>query len=512
MVTGRAFIPFLLAVAVLGDSRAGELREAIESIAQQNFPEYLELLRYGNVPDVPADMARNADFLSAAFERRGFRTQRIDNAAGRPAVIADLSAPADDALTVMFYLHYDGQPVGATQWSQPDPFEPIVRRRNAAGNLIDVEPQALQADPFDPELRVFARAASDDKGPIMMLLTAVDLLQSQGVVPSYNIRVLLDGEEEIGSPSLAAMVASQPEAFGADALVVLDGPSHASGRSTLVFGNRGITRVTLTVFGARSPLHSGHFGNYAPNPAQRLATLLATLKNDDGTVRIPGFYDGVELTDDDREVLAAVDDDEAALLERLGIAQPESVGSSYQEALQFPSLNIRGLAAAGVGAQATNIIPSEAIAEIDMRTTPETDGRRLFELLQAHIEREGYHLVDGAPSDDERARHSRLASLELISVQDATRTPVDSSVGRWVREALRSAVAPRPDEEPVLIRMMGGTVPTDVLVGALEVPFVVVPTVNPDNNQHARDENLRIGHFITGTETIYALLTTNYTP
>ena len=198
---------------------------------------------------------------------------------------------------MLFYLHYDGQPVTPEEWSQPDPFAPLVKRRGEGGRWEEVGHDALQAQPLDPELRVFARSASDDKAPIAMLLTAIDLLAAQDKAPAFALKVLLDGEEEIGSPSLAAMIARDPAAFRADALVILDGPVHASARPTLVFGNRGITQTTLTVFGPRAPLHSGHYGNYVPNPALRLATLLATMKDDDGRVLIPGYYDGVQLTD-----------------------------------------------------------------------------------------------------------------------------------------------------------------------------------------------------------------------
>jgi acetylornithine deacetylase/succinyl-diaminopimelate desuccinylase-like protein len=500
------------AFVAVGAANAGQLRDEVEAAVRANFSEYLALLRLRNVPDVPADMVRNADFLERAFQRRGFRTGLVDNPAGRPAVIAEFDGEDAGAPILMFYLHYDGQPVIPADWSQPNPFEPVVRQRDAEGQWTDVSADALQAQPLDPELRVFARSASDDKAPIMMLLTAVDLLRSRGVAPAFGLKVLLDAEEEIGSPNLSTMVAAAPGTFHADALVVLDGPEHASGRPTVVFGNRGITQVALTVFGAKTSLHSGHFGNYAPNPAERLAALLATLKDDEGRVLVPGFYDGVELTDADRAMLAAVGDDEAALLKRIGIARPDGVGDSYQEALQFPSLNVRGLAAAGVGAVAANIIPSEAVAEIDMRTTPETGGRRLYELVRHHIEGQGYRLVDGVPSDEERMRYARLASFTLKSVQDAMRTPADSPLGGWALRALQSPAAPQPETPTVRIRMMGGTVPTDVLVGALNVPFILVPTVNGDNNQHARDENLRIGNFVTGTETVYALLTTPYNP
>jgi acetylornithine deacetylase/succinyl-diaminopimelate desuccinylase-like protein len=293
-------------------------------------------------------------------------------------------------------------------------------------------------------------------------------------------------------------------------LVVLDGPLHGSGKPTLAFGNRGITQATLTVYGPRSPLHSGHFGNYVPNPAMRLAALLASMKDDNGRVLVPGYYDGIELTAADRAVLAKTGDDEAALRKRAGIARAESVGGNYQEALQYPSLNVRGMASGAVGAKAANVVPSEAIAELDMRTTPESDGRRLFELVKRHIERQGFHLVDAAPSDAERERYDKLASFQPGEVQAAQRMPMDSPVGRWAMAALMSKTAPTPGVEPVRIRMMGGTVPTDVLVEALKLPFILIPTVNADNNQHARDENFRIGNFITGTETIYSLLVTAY--
>jgi acetylornithine deacetylase/succinyl-diaminopimelate desuccinylase-like protein len=489
---------------------AGGLEAQVEQAAQRNFAEYLDLLRIPNVGAVPADIARNAQFLQRAFERRGFRARSLQNSAGRPVVLAELQAGPPGRPTVLFYLHYDGQPVAAREWSQPDPFEPVVRRRDAEGGWQDVGPEALQARPLDPELRVFARSAADDKAPIAMFLTAVDLLSARQEAPAFGVKVLLDGEEEIGSPSLAATIAADPQAFGADALVILDGPVHASGRPTLVFGNRGIAQTTLEVFGPRSPLHSGHFGNYVPNPAQRLAALLASMKDDDGRVSIPGYYDGVRLTAADRVALAAVGDDEAALLRRAGIGRPERVGANYQESLQYPSLNVRGMAAGGVGLSAANVIPSEAIAEIDLRTTPETDGRRLFELVRQHIENRGYHLVEDAPTDEERARYDKVARFTLHSVQAAARMPMDSAIGRWAVRALRAAAAPHPEQPPVRIRMMGGTVPTDVLIDALHMPFVLVPTVNPDNNQHTRDENLRIGQFVTGTETIYSLLTTPF--
>lgn len=499
----------LLALQV-GVAAAGSQVEKIAAASQKNFAEYLELLSLANIPAEPSDIRRNAAFLEQSFRKRNFETHLLDSAAGRPMILAELNGARSGAATILFYAHFDGQPVVNTEWSQKDPFEPVVKKRDGQGAWQEVSRELLTAKPFDAELRVFARSASDDKAPIVMLLTALDVLQAQGKKPAINVKVLLDSEEEIGSPNLGDVVKANAPLFKADALVVLDGPQHASGKPTLVFGNRGITQATLTVFGPKAPLHSGHFGNYVPNPAQRLASLLASMKDDDGRVLVAGYYDGIELSDADRQILKATGDDEAALLKRAGIARAERVGENYQEALQYPSLNVRGMASASVGAKAANIVPAEAIAEIDIRTTPETDGRRLFELVKSHIEKQGYHVLDTRPTDEQRASHDKLAVFKLGSVQAAQRVPMDAPVGRWAMTALKSPTAPLPGADPVRIRMMGGTVPTDVLVDALNLPFLLVPTVNADNNQHTYDENMRMGNFVTGTETIYSLLVTKY--
>jgi acetylornithine deacetylase/succinyl-diaminopimelate desuccinylase-like protein len=479
---------------------------------QRNLPEFLDLLAIPNVASDAGDIQRNAAFLKTALEKRGFRTQLLDNPARRPLVFAQLDAPTPGARTLLLYIHFDGQPVVPAEWQQSSPFQPVVKAR-AGDAWRDVPATQLQATPLDPELRIFARGASDDKGPIAMLLTAMDLLRADGLAPASNIKLVLDSEEEMSSPSLAGVVAAHRALFAADALVILDGPAHPSGRPTVVFGNRGIAQATLTVYGPKTPLHSGHYGNYAPNPAMALAHLLASMKDDDGRVLVKGYYDGITLSPAEKRLLAETPDDEPALRARIGIARPDAVGGTYQEALQFPSLNVRGMASASVGAKAANVVPSDAVAELDLRTTPEADGERLMDLVRAHIVAQGYHLSAGPPSDAERAAHARLASFVPGPVQRAEREPMDSPTGRWAMRAVRAGNGATPlsltsNPEPVRIRMMGGTVPTDILVSALHLPFVMVPTVNADNNQHARDENVRVGNLVSGTRTLRALLTT----
>lgn len=473
--------------------------------ARASFAEYLDLLSLPSDSLVAADIRRNADFLERAFARRGFKTRQLAND-GKPLVYAEFPAAPAGARTVLFYMHFDGQPVVPSEWSQPDPWRPVVKRREA-GRWQPVDPALLGVEPLDPELRVFGRCAADDKAPIMMMLAAFDALNAAHAAPAYGVKVLLDSEEERGSPAMARVAAANRELLRADAIVIHDGPRHPSDRPTLVFGNRGIAEVTLTVFGPRAPLHSGHFGNYVPNPAMRLAQLLGSMKDDRGRVLVKGYYDRVRLTPAERQILAQAGDDEAAIRRRTGIARAEAVGGNYQEALQYPSLNVRGLASASVGDKAANIVPHRAVAELDLRTTPETPPEYLFQLLEAHVRSQGYHLVAGEPTDDERATYDRLAALTLSSGSHAERTPMDSPLGAW---ALRALQATDPGTVPVRQRMMGGSVPTDSLVEVLAAPFVIVPLVNADNNQHTFDENLRIGHYVDGVHTLLVLLRTPY--
>jgi acetylornithine deacetylase/succinyl-diaminopimelate desuccinylase-like protein len=484
--------------------------EVVLKSTQGSFKEYFELLSMPNDAVIPADIVKNAAWLEAAFAKRGFVTRQLPNA-GKPLVYAEYPKQVAGAKTVLFYMHFDGQPVLPEQWAQKSPWQPVVKQRNAAGAWEIVATEKLLADKLDPELRVFARAASDDKGPIMMFLASFDALKASGLEPGINVKVLLDSEEEKGSINIGKVATEHKALLRADGILIHDGPMHASAKPTLVFGNRGNTTVTLTVYGPKSPLHSGHYGNYVPNPAQRLASLLASMKDDDGRVTIAGYYDRVKFTEAERKILAEVDDNEAALKKRVGIAKPDAVGRNYQEALQYPSLNIRGMAAAAIGDKAANIVPNKAIAELDLRTTPEAGPELLYGLIEGHIKSKGWYLAKGEPTDAERATYDKIASLSIGRGSRAARTPIDSPLGAWVNGALAQAAS--RDGAPaslVRIRMMGGSVPTDKLVDALDIPFVIVPLVNGDNNQHSYDENMRIGNYVNGVRVFTCLLRTPF--
>jgi len=482
----------------------------IRQAAVASFPAYLDFLTIPNDALAAGDgLKRNAAWLEAALKQRGFDVRQVPNN-GRPIVLASYPG-AKAKKTVLFYLHFDGQPVTPAQWSQPSPWQPVLKKKTPDGKWAAVDMQQLMRPDFDPELRIFARAASDDKGPIMMFLAALDLMRAQGTAPAVNVKLLLDSEEEINSPGIGAAIVQHADFLKADALVIYDGPAHASGRPTAVFGNRGLQTLTLTVFGPKAPLHSGHYGNYVPNPAFNLVRLLAPMKDNQGRVTIPGYYSRVRISADDKKVLASAGDDEAAIRRRVGIAAPEQVGGNYQESLQYPSLNIRGLAAAGVGPLAANIIPKEAIAEIDVRTTADSDAPYLTGLIRKYVEARGYTLLDHEPTDAERQRFPLMARLQEGRPADAALQPMATPMRHWVESALAAAhQGTGPNAAPVLIRAQGGTVPTHEIVAPLKVPFVLVSVVNTDNNQHAYDENLRMGNYLTGMRSMLGLLNTPF--
>ena len=488
-----------LAPAVSGAA----LEEWARTAAAGSWPEFLELLTLPNDQAVAADIQRNADWLEAAFRRRGLVSRQLPNE-GRPMVFAETPGASGERKTVLFYAHFDGQPVTPAEWKQESPWKPVLKRRIPGGGWEAIPLEHLRD--ADPDWRLFGRSTSDDKGPIAMLLAALDALRAHGVTPSVNVRVILDSQEEEGSPSITRVVTENLEALRSDAVVIMDGPRHESNRPTIVYGNRGIVAATLRVFGARGELHSGHYGNYVPNPAQRLAALLASMKDESGRVTIPGFYDGIVLDEATRRVLAAVPDDEAALRKRLGIATSDRVGATYQESLQYPSLNVRGFLSADVGAKARTVVPESAVAEIDLRTVPETPPGRLQALLEKHVVSQGWHLVAGSPTDEERAKYPKLAALEFRDTATqgtASRTALDAPVGKWLAAAMTRSFG----KEPIRIRIMGGTTPTRALVEPLGAPFVILPLVNPDNAQHAADENLRVGNYVEGVKTLVAALT-----
>ena len=509
-VLAACLMPTIGATSAHAQSLDVDRIEAIAaSRASEAFARYRELLTLPNDANHPEDILRLLEWLEAAFEEFGFDTERLDMP-GSDALLATREARGADR-TVLIYLQADGQPVDPATWFQESPWTPTLKARRPGANSVDGNPddwETLEWERLygerDPEWRMFARSASDSKGPIAKFLAALAILDEAGVEPDFNMKVIIDTEEEMGSPHLAAAIERFREQLEADMLVIFDGPPHASGKPTLTFGARGIATVTLTAYGPRVAQHSGHWGNYVPNPVFRLADVLASAKDDDGRVTIPGFYDGVTIDEETRAILGAVPDDVEALHERMGISRPDRVGGSPQEAVQYPSLNVRGMRAAWVGSESRTIVPPEAVAEIDIRLVRESDPERLIGLLRDHVESRGFHVISGrAPTEDERARHAKIMRLDSSVSYAAFRTDFDSEPGRWLTAALERLFG----ETPIRVRTSGGSIPISPFVTTLGIPAVTVPTVNPDNNQHSPNENLRVFDFERGIRIIATILT-----
>ena len=479
-----------------------------EQLARQTMAEYFEFLSLPSDAVKPADIQRNAAWLEQVFQKRGFRTRQLANE-GRPLVFAEYGQPLKGQKTILFYMHFDAQPVTPAGWKS-DPWKPVLKARDAAGQWQEMASERLLQGKIDPEWRLFARASADDKGPIMMFLAAIDGLRAAQQQPAVNIKVLLDSQEEKGSPRLHVVLQENEALLKSDGLIVYDGAMPSSNRPGVSFGNRGSIQLDLTVFGANSAPHSGTYGNVIPNPALRLATLLAGMKDADGKVRIPGFYDGVKISAADRQGMAAIAPPAGTLEKRFGLAKLDGLAAATNpvEAVQYPSLDILGLEAARVGPRAVNAIPSQATASLNIRTVPEVAPKEMFGLVSRYIEAQGFHLIDGdEPNADERSRYSLLARLGLVaypSTSSAARVAMDSPLARWV---LAGVSAPR-QIEPEKVRMGGSTLPMSGVVDVLKMSYVVVPLVNADNNQHSFDENLRLGNYLEGIRTIAAMLTT----
>lgn len=458
-----------------------------------------DLLSIPNDAHRPDDIEKNIAWCESAFAKRGFSTKRLSTPT-IPLLMAERKFP-NAKRTVLIYLQIDGQPVNASQWDQASPWTPTLKELGPDQKWHTLPFEKVFNNP-NPDWRIFARSTSDAKGPAMAFLAALDAGHELRAMPNYNIKVIMDFEEELGSPRLPEAVTRYKADLAADMLVIYDGPRHISNRPTLTFGARGICEVSITVYGPRVPVHSGNYGNYTPNPAMRLSQLLATMKDDDGRVLLPGFYDGIKLTEQEKQILKQVPDNDEEIRKFLGIAAPDRIGDNFQESLQYPTLNIRGLDALFIGQESRTLIPASATAEIDIRLVPGSDPERLMGLVRKHLEAHGYYVTDRAPSEDERMTHPRIAEFHGTTLYGAFQTPFDSECGAWLSRAMVKTFG----QQPIRIRTAGGSIPISPFVVTLGIPAVAVPTVNPDNNQHAENENIRVGNYIDAVKTFTAIL------
>ena len=487
----------LLVTSVVG-AQGSSLAAKVESYRRAHDVEIVrelsDLLAIRNLASDSINIRRNAQHIIAMLARRGIEGRLLESpAGGAPAVYGELRTPGATR-TVVLYAHYDGQPVDTTQWITP-PWSPVLRDKlhNQGGQVIQLPstPGTVQG-----EWRLYGRSAGDDKAPIVAMLRAIDALRAANIAPTVNLKFFFEGEEEAGSGNLRPLLERHADLLRADVWLFGDGPVHQSRRQQVVFGVRGVSGLNLTVYGPSRGLHSGHYGNWAYNPVTLLANFVASLRDDDGRILIPSFYDDVvPISAAERRALASVPVVDSALRAELSIGGTEAKGAALAERIMEPALNLRGFRGGGVGAGSSNTISTEARASIDFRLVPRQTPERIRALLEAHAKRKGYFVInDREPTAAERMAHAKIMRLDWDAGYPATRVAMDAPVSRAVLQSVESVLG-----SPVIaMPTLGGSLPMYIFEQVLRTPLIVLPTVNHDNSQHAANENLRLQNLWDG--------------
>jgi acetylornithine deacetylase/succinyl-diaminopimelate desuccinylase-like protein len=485
-------------------TRAADLKARVDAYRAQHESDIVarldELARFKSVAADPAGIAAAADRLEALLKERGFDTRQLSAGTGTPPAVFGALKVAHAKRTVIFYAHYDGQPVTPSQWSS-DPFSPLMRSGPIDGSEHEIDWKSARGA-FDPEWRLFARAVSDDKASIAAFLTAFDALKAAHISPSVNIKVLWEGEEEAGSPHLVEILRSNRNLLAADLILVGDGPVHQTRRPMIYFGARGVTGLDATIYGPLRSLHDGHYGNWVPNPAAMAATLIAQMRDDSGRILIPGFADGIRaLTADEQLALLNLPPIDEDLKREFGIDRSEG-NEQLAESLMRPALNIRGIRSGQVGESAANAIPTTAVISIDFRLVPDQTPAAVRAAFERFLRANGWTLVDVEPDLATRLKYPRLIKLQWESGYPAFRADLSAPVSKAVIAAAGKAAA----SHVVVLPMVGGSVPLYEFADVLQMPVIGVPIVNHDNGQHAANENLRLKNLWDGIDTYAALL------
>lgn len=457
-----------------------------------------------SIPNVAADrdnIRRNATAIAAMMGRRGIAASLLDAPDANPVVFGEIRTPGATR-TIAFYAHYDGQPLDPKEWATP-PFAPALRDRamESGGKVI---PLPAAGTPFDPESRLYARSSGDDKAAIVVMMTALDAMRAAGLTTHSNIKFVFEGEEEANSTNLEKIFTAHRTELAADLWLVCDGPVYQTRQQSIIFGARGIAAVDVTVYGPRVELHSGHYGNWAPNPAMQLVRLLASMKDDSGHILVDHFYDGIQpLSATERRAIADAPAPDAGLMREFWLGSTDSAPKTLAELITVPSLNIRGLASGRTGSQAAGVIPSSATAALDIRLVKGMDKDATFARVVNHIRKQGFFVVDAEPSADVRKSHPKVARVTMRpggynSVRTSMDLPISQEIIRTIERA-RGKVVKIPN--------MGAGVPLDIFAGTRGVPAIVIPIANHDDNQHSFDENIRMQNLWDGIELMTALLT-----
>ena len=467
--------------------------------------EYFSLLSIPNYALDKVNIDKNAVFIEAMLKKRGIQTKLLEsNTKGSPkAVYGEVIVPGAKQ-TLIFYAHYDGQPVNPEKWHPSSkPYQPVLLDQSIekSGKIIAF-PANGQA--FNPEWRIACRSSSDDKAGVMTIINAYDALVKTGAKLNNNIKFFFEGEEEIGSLHLAEILDKHKDLLKADLWLIADGPVHQSGLPMIDFGVRGDVNVDLTVYGPKRPLHSGHYGNWAPNPCLIMSKLLASMKDEDGKVKIKGYYDDViPFTASEKQAFNAIPNVDAQMKKELGISMPELGGKTLFETFEWPSLNINGIKCADVEDKARNVIATESKATLDLRQVLGTDYLKQCDLLKKHIMEEGFLVLDRAPTDEERLQYSKIIKFNIVNGgYNAQRTPIDLPIAQQVIKAVQSATKKQLILEPT----SGGSLPLYLFEKHLNTRVINLCIVNHDNNQHSENENVRLQNLWDSIAQIAAIM------
>jgi acetylornithine deacetylase/succinyl-diaminopimelate desuccinylase-like protein len=520
VAAGLCFVVSVLAARgeTLNAQDAARVRGAVRAYQQANdvliLRELADFLAIPNLATDSVNIRRNARQLVQMLERRGARAQLLETPGAPPAVFGELRTPGATR-TIVFYAHYDGQPVDTARWANP-PWTPTLRTRalSAEGTVI---PFPTQPGTVDGEWRLYARSASDDKSPIVAFLSALDALRAANIRPSVNLKFYFEGEEEAGSEHLRDALTRHRELLNADLWIFGDGPVHPSRRQQVSFGVRGVMGVELTTYGPNRALHSGHYGNWAPNPLVLMSTLIASMRDANGRILIERFYDDVlPPTRAERDAIAAAPAADSALRAELQLARTEANNASIMERIMLPALNVRGISGGSVGDLAANAVPTAAYASIDFRLVPRQAPWRVRALVEEHARKQGFFVVHRDPNAEERAEHAKLLKLVWEEGYPASRSDMSTPAARAVIRAVEmgidaeraresSVARSATDDRVIVVPTSGGSLPLYHFVEVLGAPLITVPMVNHDNNQHAANENLRLQNLFNGIQ-VYAAI------
>ncbi len=460
--------------------------------------EFADLLSIPNVASDTENIQKNADHIRKIMEQRGIQTRLLEDDNAPPVVYGELKIEHAKR-TLGIYVHYDGQPVDATQWTG-GPWTPVLRDGPVEQGGKEIAISGI-LPPLNPEWRIYARSAGDDKAPIAGILAAIDALKVAKIPISVNLKFLFEGEEEAGSPHLGDFMRKNADLLRTDVWLFCDGPVHQSRRMQVFFGVRGVTGLEMTVYGPVRALHSGHYGNWAPNPVSLLANLLASMRDTDGKIKIAGFYDRVRpLTASEQKALAEVPDADKELKDSFGLSRTESEGKRLVEAItMLPAMNFRGIQSGQVGDLAANAIPTEAKASIDFRLVPDLNPADVQTLVESHIREQGFTIVHETPDLETRKSHPKIVNLKWQPGYPASRISMDLPAAQEIVRSIERTIG-----SPIIkLPSLGGSAPLYLFQEILNTPVIGVPIANHDDNQHAANENLRLQNLWDAIE-IYA--------